>query len=152
MKRIFYIISIVIFGLISQSRVYAQPQLESPANGSTLSTLKVTLQWQSVSNATDYELQIATDNGFQNMLDDEMTSGATSETLYFNDGQTYYWRVAAYYADETNSGFSSYNYFTISATPIISDYKYCEYPIKSFFMCKNIEGHLGRQLIRDVVV
>jgi hypothetical protein len=86
------------------------------------------------------------------MLDDEMTSGATSETLYFNDGQTYYWRVAAYYADETNSGFSSYNYFTISATPIISDYKYCEYPIKSFFMCKNIEGHLGRQLIRDVVV
>ena len=62
------------------------------------------------------------------MLDDEMTSGATSETLYFNDGQTYYWRVAAYYADETNSGFSSYNYFTISATPIISDYKYCEYP------------------------
>jgi len=24
--------------------------------------------------------------------------------------------------------------------------------IKSFFMCKNIEGHLGRQLIRDVVV
>jgi len=47
------------------------------------------------------------------MLDDEMTSGATSETLYFNDGQTYYWRVAAYYADGTNSGFHRIIIFTI---------------------------------------
>jgi hypothetical protein len=24
--------------------------------------------------------------------------------------------------------------------------------IKSFFMCKNIGGHLGRQLVRDVII
>lgn len=74
--------------------------LESPADGTTIEVQEgetsVQLQWFSTSNETlAYELEIATDNAFSQIV----YSSELSDTFYvFNDAeiqQIYYWRVRA---------------------------------------------------------
>ncbi|MFZ1082077.1 MAG: fibronectin type III domain-containing protein [Candidatus Kryptoniota bacterium] len=68
----------------------------SPADGSPNVTLPVTFTWNSVTNATSYELIVATDNLLQSRVVDEPslpgTSSAPAGLLYSTQ---YYWEVQA---------------------------------------------------------
>ena len=71
------------------------PSLLGPADGSTVNTLKPTLDWSYYLNANSFEVEVATGTSFNgNVVVDHPTSG-TEYTLSNNlsSGQIYYWRV-----------------------------------------------------------
>lgn len=74
------------------------PTLISPTNNSQMTDLDPTLEWSPVSGANFYELQIASDSGFNNLFKDIPNISGASWQLDCQDacrGQTYYWRVCA---------------------------------------------------------
>jgi len=81
------------------------PTLASPENGSTQQPTTIELQWNSVSGAETYNLQVATDSLFSSILiDDEGISG-TSHQVSLGSDTKYYWHVQA----ENLAGASSYS-------------------------------------------
>ncbi len=71
------------------------PALTSPPNGATDVSLTPTYQWSGVDGATSYFIEVATDEGFTNVVD-----SATVETTSYNGGglspnTDYFWRVTA---------------------------------------------------------
>ncbi len=79
--------------LIIQSAVPAAPVLTSPADGAT-NQISPLLTWAAVSNAETYEIQVATDAGFTNIV--ASATGLTN-TNYQTNGlanlTVHYWRV-----------------------------------------------------------
>lgn len=97
----------------------ATPTLVSPANGATGQPVQPTLTWAAATGATAYNLQVATDAGFTNVV---LTANGVTGTSYtpasaLNNGTTYYWRVQA----SGDCGLSSYStarsFTTIEAIP-----------------------------------
>jgi hypothetical protein len=72
----------------------AAPVLATPANGATGLASPVALDWSDVAGATGYELEVATDAGFGDVVvsDDSATSGYVISSLA--DGP-YFWRTRA---------------------------------------------------------
>ncbi|MCE1164429.1 MAG: hypothetical protein LWX07_03390, partial [Bacteroidetes bacterium] len=75
----------------------AAPTLISPANGANILTTTPTLDWNDVSGAVSYEVQVATDSGFVNMI---LNSGTTASQYSVPSGTlagnlTYFWRARA---------------------------------------------------------
>jgi outer membrane protein assembly factor BamB len=83
--------------------ILATPTLVSPANLSNNVSIQPTLSWNTVSGATTYRLQVATDSLFISLVVNDSTLTATSKQvgpLIYSTA--YYWRVNA-----TNSNGSS---------------------------------------------
>ena len=103
------------------------PVLTSPANGSTSQSASTVFTWASVSNATSYEIIVATNAADlpTNTLatsggDSVIINASTTSTAYtpvnpLDPGTTYYWEVNARYATEGGPWSSIWNYTT--ATP-----------------------------------
>lgn len=73
-----------------------KPILLSPANNSELNSNDLTLTWRLINSATEYYIDIATDQEFNNILVDGLST--TEDKFSPNDlefGNTYYWRVSA---------------------------------------------------------
>lgn len=94
----------------------------SPADMATRVPLVVTIEWGSSESATSYDLQIATDSEFNNLIIDE-----TGLSTTFNIGQgtfnyetDYYWQVRAKNASFT-SPWSASRMFTTTPESIIQD-------------------------------
>jgi len=66
-------------------------QLLSPANEDN-PTSPVTFSWEAISGAVEYQLQVASDFEFINIVYSVKLAG-TSISLEFLDDSTYYWRV-----------------------------------------------------------
>ena len=79
------------------------PQLVSPITDSTINQTKIT--WRSVSNADSYELQVAYDSSFTNIILDTSLIDTTIQISKLIDGNRYYWRVSS----ENSAGESSYS-------------------------------------------
>jgi len=74
----------------------AGPTLTTPAEGSTVTIITgVTFSWSAVENAVLYQLQVATDSGFTNLVADVLTSETSYEATNLAGGMHYYWRVRA---------------------------------------------------------
>ena len=71
------------------------PSLITPSDGANAPGSQVTLTWSDTTKATYYHLQVATDSSFANLLHDQQLGSDTSVIILVDDGQTYYWRVAA---------------------------------------------------------
>ena len=72
------------------------PTLAVPANGANAPGTQVLLEWTEAPRANDYQLQVATDAGFAELVFDEWVGDYVGVYLDFDDdGTTYYWRVAA---------------------------------------------------------
>lgn len=72
------------------------PTLSAPAAGATNIGLNPTFTWQPVSNAYDYQIDIATDAAFANIVASNVTTATTfTPTGQLNSLTTYHWRVAA---------------------------------------------------------
>jgi hypothetical protein len=83
------------------------PTLNFPSNGQVDVSLMPTLEWNASTNTNSYSLQLATDNGFSNLVVDQ--TGITNTSLVvpsnlLQDTQ-YFWRVNA----TGNSGTSAYS-------------------------------------------
>ena len=76
-----------------------QVQLSNPYNGSTVNTSTVVLSWNSIANATGYEVVYDTSSNFANPIG-WTVSGTSKTTGTLNDGVTYYWRVRALVGDQ----------------------------------------------------
>lgn len=99
--------------------VPAIPTLLSPANGLIDQQLNVTLQWNAVSGADSYRVQVATNQNFSPTLvnDSALTTNSKSiGTLSLNT--TYYWRVSAKNAGGKSSFSSAFNFKTIVSTSV----------------------------------
>ena len=75
----------------------AKPKLLSPKNRGTNISTTPTLTWSSVTGASTYEVQVATDKGFTNIV--ASTTGLTTPqwavTPALSSGTTYSWRARA---------------------------------------------------------
>lgn len=70
------------------------PTLTAPANNATDVIANVNFSWQSVTDATHYRIQIATDAYFTNIIKNEVIT-TNSATFQLGYTTTYYWRVRA---------------------------------------------------------
>ena len=74
--------------------IAAPPVLLAPANNSSVTSLKQTLQWTAATGATHYDLQMATDNEFTNLVINVTgVTGTAYTTGLLNPATTYYWRM-----------------------------------------------------------
>lgn len=72
-------------------------QLTVPANNAAGVASNVELTWAPTANATNYEIEIATDADFENLVVSE-TVGVTSFNATLQNGVTYYWKIVPYNA------------------------------------------------------
>lgn len=111
------------------------PQLVTPEDEKTELAIPVTFQWQGVENAEDYELEVAIDRDFENVL--ELSDSDSQQQRQKQDGETsdakdwmiamefseldfstqYYWRVKA--SNEAGeSDWSDVREFTTEEAPV----------------------------------
>ena len=96
--------------------VLTAPVLVTPANGSTGVSLTPTLDWNDVTNAASYQVQVSTDSLFATSQFD--TTGVTVSQLTVPAGKLsqttkYYWRVSPYNAGGQGPWSSTWNFTTL---------------------------------------
>lgn len=97
----------------------AIPTLLSPANGAIDQQLNVTLQWNSVTGADSYRIQVATNQNFSLTLVDDSTITTTSKSIGpLNLNTIYYWRVAAKNLGGKSSFSSFFTFQTVVRTSV----------------------------------
>lgn len=90
--------------IVNNTPVSNTPQLLSPENNSTISTLQPSFDWADFPNATSYKLQVAADPSFSVLVLDtsELTlSGCNSPGNILNDSDSYFWRVKGITSSDT---------------------------------------------------
>lgn len=91
------------------------PSLSSPTDGLLCIDNTVTFSWSASTDADGdsitYNLQIATDTGFSNIVEDINTS-TTTRTVTLDAGTAYYWRVNATDGEDASSYTSTYDFYT----------------------------------------
>lgn len=93
------------------------PELTNPSNGATNVSRSPSLMWEDVDEATSYNVQLALDNGFSNLIVDQSNVSNSFLTVTGLDYETtYYWRVNSENS-ETVSEWSDVWSFTTMADP-----------------------------------
>ncbi len=102
--------------------VLSSSTLVSPSNGETYITNPATVVWQNVNGADHYWIQIATDQDFTTIVNENTNSTLLSyQVPSLNSNTRYYWRVKAVTPDGETSNWSEVRSFTtIIATPLLS--------------------------------
>ncbi len=87
--------------------------LISPDDGSTLNHTHVLFEWEQIPEATSYEIQIAEDSEFSNLiLQIQDNSLAHIQKSLINWNNTYYWRMRPIYNSSVGSWTSPYSFTT----------------------------------------
>lgn len=74
------------------------PALNSPREAAVIDGQNVVFEWEPVDGATRYQLEVATEQEFEDLVVNRVVEGATSVTLkeaFEPDGTIYFWRVLA---------------------------------------------------------
>jgi len=72
---------------------FGAQQLTSPNQGATGVDLNPTLSWVAQNNAKTYNLQVATDVNFTNIISEINTSNTSFNLVGLSESTTYYWRI-----------------------------------------------------------
>lgn len=80
------------------------PVLVSPINASTGQLTTLAFTWTGTPVATNYNIQIASDSNFTQIIINTWTTGVTI-TAILSSGRTYYWKVGALY--QSSSAYTS---------------------------------------------
>lgn len=89
----------------------SNPVLDSPLDNETGISIDHLFEWQDDINALDYEIEIALDASFSNVIDTSTTVNNTYISTLLGYDTTYFWRVRS--ANEcTTSAYSNVNSFT----------------------------------------
>lgn len=94
----------------SENSLPIAASLQSPVNTSPNESLETNLEWTYVVNATNYQLQIAKDENFENIVLEESTTKTTFSVPDLELGQTYYWRVLANIQGKESTWSDTWNY------------------------------------------
>ncbi|MFI5251250.1 MAG: FlgD immunoglobulin-like domain containing protein [Bacteroidota bacterium] len=96
------------------------PTLVSPGDGAINQPVTLTLQWNSVSGSTNYELQLALVPDFSVTTYDNATIVGTSQVVGGQRNDTiYYWRVRAYNLSVPTDWSSSWSFKTMPVPPSV---------------------------------
>ena len=109
-----------VWNFITISSIPPTPVLASPTNGSTNELTNPTLTWNNAQGATSYNLQLALDSQFTNLVTNQ--SGLTSTTYNvpeLTNGTQYYWRVNAVNSSGTSTWSESWSFTTTIPVPPI---------------------------------
>src|SRR5690606_33567379 len=87
------------------------PTLLSPDDEATLVELDENLTWNAVDGALSYDVQVATDNTFENVEAINVTEGTSYQLTGLENGTTYYWKVRSV-NDGGVSEYSAHRSFT----------------------------------------
>ncbi|MCC6550292.1 MAG: hypothetical protein IT279_09510, partial [Ignavibacteriaceae bacterium] len=100
----------------------AAPVLSTPSDASIFASLTPTLTWNTVTGATAYDLQVATDVIFTNIVESAAGETGTSYALTttLNNYTVYYWRVRATDGSETAGYSAPFTFRTLVTTPVLS--------------------------------
>lgn|SRR5512135_1233097 len=82
--------------------------------------MTVTLTWGAATNATSYQLQVATDNGFASLFLDVTTSGLSYDVTGLGSGVTYYWRVRGVNIGGNGTWSSTWDFSSTLGIPTIT--------------------------------
>jgi hypothetical protein len=125
--KLFALTVLTVFGLIFfinapqhvQAAGLTAPVIAAPGNGATITTQPFTFNWDAVSGATKYQLQVATDSGFNNKVVDIKPSsdGWAAQTPFA--GATYYWRVRGINSAGNGPWSAKYSVVIVSA-PVVT--------------------------------
>ena len=103
-------------GLNVQAAAPGVPVLTAPANGALNVPATPTFTWNAATGASTYDIQVATDAGFSNIV--ASASGLTGTTwsgASLNTNTMYYWRVKANNACGTGSYSTVFSFTTVAA-------------------------------------
>lgn len=90
------------------------PNLTSPPNGATNVSRNPNLSWQQVTGATKYNMQVALDAGFSQLVVDQTNIPNTHFGVAGLDYETnYFWRVNAENEEQTSNWSTVWNFTTI---------------------------------------
>ena len=120
--------------------ITSSPELRTPANNARDISPRTSFTWTSVPNAETYQLQVASDSGFSNIVVDKPGIVGTSFTLTMNlatDTQ-YYWRV---FAENICGDVINAQVFTFRTSPGPGDC--AEGSVKQQLFFEDFEGGLG---------
>lgn len=88
------------------------PNLLFPDNFAIKQQINLTLDWQNVFNATQYEIQISTNNQFTSITHFEAVAASEFEVNGLQLETTYYWRARALNGGNTGNWSQIYNFTT----------------------------------------
>lgn len=86
--------------------------LSNPANSQNGLATSVNLAWQSDLNAESYRVQVATDNAFANIIQNEVVTSTNYLAANLSQETTYYWRVLPQNRCSTATSGSSFSFTT----------------------------------------
>ncbi len=92
--------------------------LVSPANNSSSQDLEAELSWDGNLNSVSYQLQIATDDLFNNIIDDSVISETSFQSSNLENNQRYYWRVKSFNPCGASDFSPVFNFSTQCIAPI----------------------------------
>lgn len=93
--------------------------LETPGNGSSVSSLTPILSWNYEYADASFRLQLSTDGSFQDLVMDQSGISSPSYTILsgkLSEGQTYYWRVNAAKDNQVSEWSSAWSFQTPGAS------------------------------------
>jgi hypothetical protein len=90
--------------------------LISPVDGATDISLSEDLTWDADSNAVSYDVQVATDSEFSNLIASENVTTASFSVPGLNEVTTYFWRIKAKNSCGEGDFSSVFSFTTISCT------------------------------------
>ena len=96
------------------------PMLLAPANRSLNVTIPPTLVWQTISGATGYTVQVATDSLFKNIFTTKsLTNVAVYVVIGLINNTKYFWRVCSTNSTGSSEYSSPYSFTTVNAAPLL---------------------------------
>jgi YVTN family beta-propeller protein len=94
------------------------PTLLSPTDGATVTSGSYSFEWESIAEASDYQIHVSTDSNFTSTVIDETISITSYTPTTALSANTYYWRVRAEESSGGQSAWSEVWSFTVSAEPV----------------------------------
>ncbi|MCB0010697.1 MAG: hypothetical protein KDE34_02325, partial [Anaerolineales bacterium] len=90
------------------------PTLTAPADGAINQPVRPVLTWAATSGATSYEVEVASDPGFVNIVDSATVDNAIYQvSVNLSLSTTYYWRVAAVNACGAGATSTPFSFTTV---------------------------------------
>lgn len=122
MKKIYSITILLLFAItvIGQNRIYP-PNLRAPVDGEGNMSPNVTLDWDAVTGQTTditYEVQLATQADFSDAITFDKTDVTAMDMTELKFGETYYWRVKAYDAEDPSEWSEMWTFTVVSTVKI----------------------------------
>ena len=107
-------------GLDVFTAVPSVPTLTDPADAATDVSLVPTFMWTASSQGTTYELEVATDAGFTNIIYSTVVAGTSHDMVgALNALTTYYWRVRSANICGTGSDSATFSFETADIPPVL---------------------------------